>query len=606
MKEKGDRMDLMKPILTMEVPAEGFVYEIKYDGFRAILHWSIDSVQLVSKRNKDLTNNFPEIIQYCQEKSDLIKDYLPLKLDGELVILNNDYQANFSLLQTRGRLKNKATIAKQAHTRPATFMAFDIIHQKCSDFIAETYLNRKQTLHKILAFIEEGLSNRVVYVPFFEQRATIWEIIFAFKGEGILAKRKTSKYIAGKKHVDWYKVKNWRTIRGFLTSYDPRNNYYTVSVYRHDEVYHIGKCKHGLDEETSGTLQQMFITQGEKKNNSFVLPPAICANIYTLDLHGNELREPKFSNLNPNMRPEDCTVEQLKVDLAMLPSTIELTNLTKVFWDEERLTKGDLLTYIREISPYMLPFLQDKALTVIRCPDGVAGESFFQKSLPTYAPSFINSQQIKDKNIIICDHLDALIWFANHGAIEYHIPFQTVSQKFPNEIAFDLDPPSRKEFKSAIFAAKLIKQILDELGLISFIKTSGSKGLQIHIPIPTNSMSYEDTAIFTEAIATTLVNNYPNTFTIERLKKKRADRLYIDYVQHGKDKTLIAPYSPRIRKEASVATPLFWEELTEDLTPDLFTIKNVLERVQTVGCPFENYFEIGEQQVLDKFWQLIH
>jgi len=170
----------------------------------------------------------------------------------------------------------------------------------------------------------------------------------------------------------------------------------------------------------------------------------------------------------------------------------------------------------------------------------------------------------------------------------------------PVEIVFDLDPPGRERFDLAIQAALLIKQLLDDLELISFVKTSGNKGLQIHIPIAEGSMTYEETATFTQAIAFTLEQAYPDLFTTERFKNKRNSRLYIDYVQHGKDKTLIAPYSPRKTMDATVATPLFWEEVKEGLTPDQFTIENVVERVQTHGCPFADYFVAGGRQKLDK------
>lgn len=600
-------MKIMKPISASEIPTNEnkFVYEVKYDGFRAILNWTHEGVKLISQHNRDLTNEFPEIVEYCNKNSQIMNEHLPLTLDGEIVILNNDYQANFSLLQSRGRMKNKTVIQKKSKIRPATFMAFDVLLLADLNVTEDVYIHRKEKLKKVLRILESNTFKRINYIPFFEQPYHIWDIVFKHKSEGIIAKRKRSKYSHGKKHRDWFKIKNWRRVQGFLTSYDYKNEYFTVSVYHNGDVINIGKCKHGLDKETFSTLKNLFTTQGEKKKNSYTLPPAICANIFTLDLLGGELREPQFSQLLPKAGPEDCTLQQLNIDLAMLPPRIELSNIEKAFWNEKNLTKGDLLVFIREISPYMLPYLQEKALTVIRSPDGVKGKSFFQKSLPTYAPSYIKSVSKKDKDLIICDQLESLIWLANHGAIEYHIPFQTVFSKHPSEIAFDLDPPSRKDFKLAVLAAKLIKKMLDHLELTSFVKTSGNKGLQIHVPIPEKSMSYHDTALFTEAIATTLVNEYPDVFTIERLKKNRKNRLYIDYVQHGKDKTLIAPYSPRKTNEATVATPLFWEEVKDDLTPDLFTITNVIERVQSLGCPFANYDDIGRQQKLDKLWSLI-
>src|SRR5699024_11145537 len=140
---------------------------------------------------------------------------------------------------------------------------------------------------------------------------------------------------------------------------------------------------------------------------------------------------------------------------------------------------------------------------------------------------------------------------------------------------------------------------------VYFIKSSGNKGLQVQIPIPENSLSYDETALFTQAVAWTVERMRPKKFTTERFKKKRGGRLYIDYVQHGKDKTLIAPYSPRKTTDATVAMPLFWEEITNELRPEPFTLDSVINLVQERGCPFMNYFEIGKEQQLDKLKKLI-
>src|SRR5699024_624293 len=145
-----------------------------------------------------------------------------------------------------------------------------------------------------------------------------------------------------------------------------------------------------------------------------------------------------------------------------------------------------------------------------------------------YAPSFIRSIESEGERVMICDHLDALVWFANHGAIEYHTPFEKASRKSPSEIVFDLDPPDVERFPLAVEAALMLKQLLDDLGLVSFVKTSGNKGMQVHIPIPDGSMSYEQTAMLTKAMAETMVNTAPTLFTTERLKKERKERLYID------------------------------------------------------------------------------
>ncbi|SFE08095.1 bifunctional non-homologous end joining protein LigD [Lentibacillus persicus] len=600
-------MHVMKPIPSEAFPeGNDWVYEVKYDGFRCVLYWGSDpsSIRLVSRNGNDLSNNFPEIIEMCLKHEDDVREYLPLTLDGELVVLNNGYQGNFSLIQKRGRLKKQALIKTEAARRPASFMAFDLFKAGDTEIIDQTFDQRKRKLAEVFNG-ERRMGARLHHVDFSENLEMVWRNIFKYKGEGIVAKRQGSRYQQGKKHRDWFKIKNWRMIKGFLTLYEPQNDYFTVCVYRDGTAVEIGKCKHGLNEEAYAALKKLFVENGTEENGGYRLPPAVCAEIQTLDFVGSELREPSFKRLLPHTSADDCTWQTLRLDMAMLPESINISNTAKCFWPSPGLTKGDLLVYMREISPYMLPFLANRLLTVIRSPDGVHGESFFQKHLPDYAPDFIASVEQDGETHFVCQDLDSLIWFANHGALEYHIPFQTVQSEKPLEIVFDLDPPDRDHFSLAVKAACILKTILDDLRLTSFIKTSGGKGLQVHIPIPPASMTYEETGIFTQAIAWTIEKSQPDLFTTERFKDKRGGRLYIDYLQHGAGKTIVAPYSPRKQEDAAVATPLFWNEVNEELSPDMFRIDNVIERVQTVGCPFQGYFTAGENQVLDDVLAMI-
>ncbi|MFC4558139.1 DNA ligase D [Virgibacillus kekensis] len=595
-------MQLMKPIASEEIPVgTDWVYEVKYDGFRCVLEWTESSIKLISRNDKDLTANFPEIIAYCREIEELVSEDLPLLLDGELVVLNNPYQANFSWIQKRGRLKHKEPIAIAADQRPASFMAFDLLSHKGGSMTGKPFTKRKNTLLRLLRKAEQYIQ----LVPFYEDSKELWTKLFLYKGEGIVAKRKSSQYGDAKKHRDWYKIKNWRTVEGFLTFYDPENSYFTVSIYDQGEVRQLGKSKHGLESDEFSALKDLFTINGEKVSSGYRLPPAVCAQIHTLDLYKNELREPEFHQLLPQKNPAECTAGKLALDISMLPEAVEPTNTDKIFWPQADVTKGDLLVYMREIAPYMLPFLKGRRLTLIRCPDGVEKESFFQKHLPDYAPDFINGIKDGGEEFFIADSLDSLIWFANHGAIEYHIPFQTVDTENPTEIVFDLDPPDRSAFPLAIHAAELLKQMLDDLELVSFVKTSGGKGLQVHIPIPCDSMTYEQTGVFTEAIAKTLAGEYPDQFTVERMKRNRHGRLYIDYVQHAKDKTLVAAYSPRKSEDATVAAPLFWEEVKHGLTPASYTVTNMVARVQSDGCPFADYFKARKKQTMEKVLNLV-
>ena len=275
---------------------------------------------------------------------------------------------------------------------------------------------------------------------------------------------------------------------------------------------------------------------------------------------------------------------------------LEITSPDKPLWPSKVITKLKYLQYLIEISPYMLPFLKNRILTVIRYPHGVGGELFYQKNCPDYAPDFIQTFKTENINYIVCSELPTLIWLGNQIAIDFHTPFNLIDSEKPSEIVLDLDPPSRNEFNLAVEAALILKEVLDNLKLKSFIKTSGNKGLQIYIPLPENGFTYDETRLFTEFLANYLVNKEPKLFTVERLKKNRGNRLYVDYLQHALGKTIVAPYSVRGNDEALVATPLFWEEVNQSLSPTHFPLDAIIERILSKGCPFKEFEKSKKNQ----------
>ncbi|TCP29780.1 DNA ligase D [Scopulibacillus darangshiensis] len=276
---------------------------------------------------------------------------------------------------------------------------------------------------------------------------------------------------------------------------------------------------------------------------------------------------------------------------------VNLTSLDKPLWPDKKISKANYLQYLNDVAPNMLPFLKDRALTVIRFPHGAGkSESFFQKNCPDYAPDFIQTATIGDIHYIVCSDMATFIWLGNQLAFEFHVPFQTINIDGPSEIVFDLDPPSRDEFSLAIKAALFIKEVLDKLHLVSFIKTSGNKGLQIYIPLPDNQFSFEETRVFTSFVAEYLIEKEPTLFTTERLKKNRGNKLYLDVVQHAEGKTIIAPYSVRGNVEALVATPLFWNEVQPSLRPEQFPLETIIPRIESRGCPFSTFFETKKIQ----------
>ncbi len=283
---------------------------------------------------------------------------------------------------------------------------------------------------------------------------------------------------------------------------------------------------------------------------------------------------------------------------------VAITNIEKLLWSQKTIKKYDYLKFLTVIAPYMLPFLKDRLLTVIRFPNGIEQESFYQKNCPDYAPSYIETKLVDGIKYIVCSRLASLIWLGNQSAVEFHIPFQTINNKNPSEIVLDLDPPSQTEFPLAVEASLILKEIFDKLHLHAFIKTSGNKGLQIYIPL-NEQFSYSETRIFTSFIANYLVTKYPKSFTIERLKKNRNKRLYVDFLQHAEGKTIIAPFSLRGNEQALMATPVFWSEVNEGLHPSQFPMEEGIARINKGILPFNDYFKVKKKQPFRKVLEII-
>jgi bifunctional non-homologous end joining protein LigD len=425
----------------------------------------------------------------------------------------------------------------------------------------------------------------------------LWEKVVLYDGEGIVAKNNKSLWEEGKRSTLWLKYKNWKYVSCFITSFDKTNGYFSIAVYKEKKIHGIGQVLFGFKPDEKQALQQIVRQNntGEDSRTIFV-EPGICLEVKYLELYENELREPHFDQFRLDLKPTDCTFERFISQKKNLPKSVVITHPDKPLWDQLNIRKSDYIHYLREVSPYMLQFLKDRLLTVIRFPHGMFGEPFYQKNCPDYAPEFVDTYFEDGINYILCNNLNTLLWLGNQLAIEFHIPFQTTDNKGPSEIVFDLDPPSRNDFHLAIIAALIIKEVLDQLKLIGYVKTSGNKGLQVYVPLSDNTYTYEDTRLFTSFIADFLVTREPDLFTIERLKKNRGNRLYVDYVQHSEGKTIVAPYSIRGNEQAGAATPLFWDEVNDTLDINIFTMQTVLTRLKEKVDPFKDFFQTKQIQ----------
>lgn len=505
-------------------------YEPKYDGFRGQLFIDEKSISLLSKNGKELLQQFPEIKDFIEKLRPSLHDYLPLLLDGELVWLQNPYKGNFLYLQWRGRLRSKQTIEQSAQFSPCRFIAFDILLLKGAPLNDMEYISRKEKLQALFRKMDWPLfpnpsSKRLLQcVPVCHDLTYLEEQIILYDGEGIVAKKTKSLWAEGNRSTGWIKTKNWRTIHCFITAYHEKNGYFSLGVFKNKTICEVGKVKNGFSTEDYAILIQLVKKNAYMHTSPyFYIHPSICVAIHFLHVYKeSELREPQFSHFLLDQDPEECVWGDFITCQYTFPKKMTITSPEKPIWTLENVpfTKIQYLQYLREVSSWMLPHLENRSLTSIRYPHGACGnEKFFQKNVPDYAPDFVQTIEEKDHIYILCNDLQTLIWLGNQLAIEFHTPFQAAGTSMPDELVLDLDPPSEDQSILAVKAALEIYQVLKPLGIIAFIKTSGNKGLQVHIPLPKETFTYDDTRIFTTFLGDYLKSTFPDDFTTERLKK---------------------------------------------------------------------------------------
>ena len=273
---------------------------------------------------------------------------------------------------------------------------------------------------------------------------------------------------------------------------------------------------------------------------------------------------------------------------------VSITNPEKVLFPADRITKGDLIRYYQRISPWMLPHLEGRPLSLQRFPDGIDSPGFFQKAAPAYYPPWIKKVTVQKAggtvNHVVCDDAATLVYLANQACITPHIWLSRVGrQKFPDQMIFDFDP-STNDFAAVVEAALSLKTVLDDLQLPAFIKATGSRGLHVAVPL-NREQDFGGVRAFAKSVAEVLVGQNPSRFTMEQYKRKRGGRVLIDINRNAYAQTAVAVYALRARNRAPIAVPLAWSELlNKGLRPDGITIRTVFERLDKGDDPWKDFW----------------
>ena len=585
-----------------------WTFEVKWDGYRAIARVAGGDATLTSRNGHDLTQRF-ETVAKAIEKA--VKSP-HVVLDGEVCALDDEGRSSFSAMQ-----QGKAGT-------PLAFYAFDVLELEGEPLVDLPLVERRKRLEQLL-----DRRNRTVRLSeAFDDGDALYAAAQQQGLEGIMAKRLDSRYAQGRRTRDWLKVKTHGeqelVIAGFTKGTGRRASSFgslVLGYYRAGELVYAGNVGTGfnskeieklldklrpLKRSTSPFAEIPKMPKVRKSDVIWVDPVLVCEVEFAEWTHDGRLRAPSYKGLREDKRADEVRREEPITDRITKGSReLKLSNLDKVFFPAERITKGDLLEYYRAIAPVLVPHLHDRPFTMIRYPNGIEDKFFFQKDAPQHLPEWIPTHRAlvstrdsprrkKWVNFALVNDELALLWMVNMGCIDMNAWYSRVDKPDrPDFVLFDLDPSPDVGFRETVQVALLVKQALDAFGLVGFPKTSSADGMHVLVPIE-RRYTYDDTRQFAEIVAGAIARTHRGLATTEWTKAKRRGVL-IDANQNGEGKTIASVYSVRPRPGAPVSTPLRWDEVNEDLDPTSFTMDVVRERVRKHGDLFAGVLETKQR-----------
>jgi bifunctional non-homologous end joining protein LigD len=598
---------------------EGWTYEIKWDGYRAIVSLRGGEVTLTSRRGNDLTPRFPGVAQ-AVPRAVRTTDCV---LDGEICALDEQGRASFSAMQ-QGKTAT-----------PIVLYAFDVLEIEGEPLVDLPLVERHRRLEELL----DRRHRTVRLSETFDDGEALLEAAREQRLEGVIAKRLESRYQPGRRSRDWLKVKTKGrqefVLAGYTRGKGTRERAFgslVLGVYDDGgKLQYVGNVGTGFNQKEIERLLKLLrpLKTGKcpfpeppkmprvRKGDVVWVEPKLVAEVEFAEwTHDGHLRAPSYQGLRDDKdarevrrepgsgpvegagseaepEPEAADPAPIEPEVRRGRRVLKLSNLDKLFWPEEGITKGDLLAYYRDVAPVVVPHVRDRPFTMKRYPDGWQGDFFFQKDAPSHMPDWIPRRRFlvstretprRRREIdapLVNDDL-ALLWMVNMACIDLNTWYSRVDKPDrPDWVLFDLDPAADAGFAETIQVALLVKQALDALGLVSFPKTSGSDGMHVLVPIE-RRYTYDDTREFAEIVARALERAHRGLVTTEWTKAKRRGVL-VDWNQNGEGKTIASVYSVRPRAGAPVSTPLRWDEVGEKLNPAIFTMDVVRERIARHG-----------------------
>jgi len=594
-----------------------WIYEMKLDGYRITCSVRDGKVALVSRNGNSYTRQFEALL------GDLGSIEENLILDGEVVVETSKGVSDFQLLQNY--LTNRIGDLK--------YYVFDILYLNGHSIMKFPLLKRKELIDALFKKYDFTKVLKLQYQT--GEGKELFQKLSGEGHEGIIAKDPQSSYVPGKRTESWLKIKSTQKQEAVICGYTPpqgSRKYFgsiILGFYEGSTLKYIGNCGTGFNDTSLKELYEKF-EQLKADKCPFIIPPKLSwtkgkpiwikprlvTNIKFMEWSREEImRTPVFMGLREDKDPEEVVNEMKNTSEAVSNNDIrdadkekivtlqgknvKLTNLTKIYWTSEGYTKGDLISYYQKISSFILPYLKDRPQSLNRHPNGINGQSFYQKDMNTdQIPKWIKTAKMESKthpegiDYLICNDLATLLFMINFGCIEinpWHSTFR--NPDYPSYMMLDLDPGDIS-FKDVVDTALVIKELCDEVKIPCYCKTSGATGIHIYIPLGAK-YDYRQAKTFAELLAVIAHNRLPSTTSIERVVSKRRDKVYIDFLQNRRGQTIASPYSVRPRALATGSTPLNWNEVNHQLSPEMFTIKNIEQRLRKTGDLWQPVLELN-------------
>jgi bifunctional non-homologous end joining protein LigD len=598
-----------KPMLATSeehVPrGSDWLHEVKFDGYRALAYVHGGECRLESRNDQDLTGRFEPVAKAVVKATKSPNAVL----DGEVVRLNAEGRASFSELQQG--------------SGPLVYYVFDLLELDGEPLLDLPLVDRRERLERLL----DKRATTVRFSDAFDDGEALLEAATAQGIEGIMSKRRQSKYLPGRRTRDWLKLKHHGhqefVVAGYTRGSGRRADTFgslVLGVNDDGELRYVGNVGTGFNDaeirrllgllrplhrKTSPFPVEPKLPRVRKGDVQWVEPRLVADVSFGEWTHDGHIRHPAYQGLRDDKTADEVVAEVPEDEGESTPAApiepeirkgrrvLKLSNLDKPFWPDEGITKGDLLAYYRDVAPVLVPHLKDRPFTMRRYPDGAYGKAFFQKDAPSHMPEWIPrfralvSTRDKPRTKkwvefpLVNDEL-ALLWMVNMGCIDMNTWYSRVDKPDrPDFVLFDLDPTPEVPWQQTIQVALILRELLDQLGLASFPKTSGGKGFHVLVPLDRRS-TFDDTREFAEMVAGAIARAHPKLATTEWSKARRRGVL-IDANQNGEGKTIASAYSVRPKPGAPVSTPLTWDEVTEKLNPAIYTMQVVLQRIEQLA-----------------------